>query len=199
MYQFRRRWLQMPIPQAIISVWNMKSQSFFSCLLDASYFLSETSCTSSCSRSTAIKISLRNARLSHPTTFPWKATQTSTLFKAARDFCLAFEDTLLSISPKLRLKHNQCLPTRLRNTSCLVTTSPLLSTTERLTNSMSVLNLETPLIYPPHWIDRRWLHRRSLSRTVACLIFNLSTVFLHWNQKLPAVRNRYSPIKSEPS
>lgn len=107
----------------------------------------------------------------HPN-FPEKHLQTPRLFKAARDiFFLAFEDTLLSIKPQLPLKHNQCLPTRLPSTSCLVTTSPLLSTTERLTNSMSELNLETPLIYPPHWIDRSWLHRGSLSRTGACLIF----------------------------
>lgn len=98
--------------------------------------------------------------------------------KQWENFFLAFEDTPPSISPQLPLKHNRCLPTRLPSTSCLVTTRPLLSTTERLTNSMSELNLEMPLIYPPHWIDRSWLHRRSLSRAVACLIFTLSAVFL---------------------
>lgn len=110
--------------------------------------------------------------------FPEKQLQAPRLFKAARDFFLAFEDTPPSISPQLPLKHNWCLPTRLPSTSCLVTTSPLPSTTERLTNSMSELNLETPLIYPPHWIDRSWLHRRSLSWMVACLIFSLWAVFL---------------------
>lgn len=97
------------------------------------------------------------------------------------DIFFAFKDTLPSIS--LQLKHNRCLPTRLPSTSCLVTASPLLSTTERLTNSMSELNLETPLIYPPHWIDRSWLHRRSLSRTVVCLIFTLGAVFLTLKSK----------------
>lgn len=115
--------------------------------------------------------------------FPEKQLQTPRLFKAARDFFKAFEDTPPSISPQLPLKHNRCLPTRLPSTSCLVTASPLLSTTERLTNSMSELNLETPLIYPPHWIDRSWLHRRSLSQTVACLIFTLCAVFLMLKSK----------------
>lgn len=118
----------------------------------------------------------------HPI-FPEKQRQTSRLFKAARGFFLAFEDTAPSISPQLPLKHNRCLPTRLPSTSCLVTTGPLLSTTERLTNSMSELNIETPLIYPPHWIDTSWLHRRSLSPTVACLIFTLSAVFLALKSK----------------
>lgn len=79
------------------------------------------------------------------------------VFKAARGwgFFLIFEHTPPSISPQLPLKHNQCLPTRLPSISCLVTTSPLLSTTKCVTNSE--LNLEMPLIYPPDWIDRRSL------------------------------------------
>lgn len=93
-------------------------------------------------------------------------------------FFFAFEDNPTSISPQLPLKHNRCLPTRLPSTSCLVTTGPLLSTTECLANSMSELNLETPLIYPPHWIDRSWLHRGSLSRVLACWISTQGPVFL---------------------
>lgn len=128
--------------------------------------------------------------------FPEKQLQTHRLFKEARGcfFFLAFGDSPPSIGPQLPLKHNRCLPTRLPSTSCLVTTSPLLSTTERLTNSMSELNLEAPLIYPPHWIDRSWLHRRSLSPTAARLIFALSAVISAWNQKLPAVINSTVPL-----
>lgn len=70
------------------------------------------------------------------------------VYSKQHDFFFSFEHTPPSISPQLPLKHNQCLPTRLPSTSCLVTTSPLLSTTKCLTNSMSELNLETPLIYP---------------------------------------------------
>ena len=113
----------------------------------------------------------------HPI-FPEKQLQTPRLFRAARFFFsfffffLAFEDTPPSISPQLPLKHNRCLPTRLPSTSCLVTGSPLLSTTERLANSMSGLNLETPLIHPPHWIDRSWLHRGSRSLDGSMLDFH---------------------------
>lgn len=120
-------------------------------------------------------------------------------YSKQQEIFLAFEDTPPSISPQLPLKHNRCLPTRLPSTSCLVTTSPLLSTTERLTNSMSGLNLETPLIYPPHWIDRSWLHRGSLSRTVKQAWFSPSALsFPHLHQKPPAITNRYGPIKSVP-
>lgn len=86
---------------------------------------------------------------------PEKQLHTPRLFKAAWDlfifylFISAFEDTPPSISPQLPLKHNRCLPTRLPSTSCLVTAGPLLSTTECLANSVSELNLEAPLIYPP--------------------------------------------------
>lgn len=113
-------------------------------------------------------------------------------------FFLAFEDTPPSISPQLPLKHNRCLPTRLPSTSCLVTGSPLLSTTERLTNSMSGLNLETPLIHPPHWIDRSWLHRGRRSPTVACLIFTLGTAFLVLKSKAASYYKQRSPITSVP-
>lgn len=102
------------------------------------------------------------------------------------------------ISPQLPLKHNRCLPTRLPSTSCLVTGSPLLSTTERLTNSMSGLNLETPLIHPPHWIDRSWLHRGRRSPTVACLIFTLGTAFLVLKSKAASYYKQRSPITSVP-
>lgn len=114
----------------------------------------------------------------HPPNFPWKATanteiiQSSKIFFFFFFFFLAFEDTPPSISPQLPLKHNRCLPTRLPSTSCLVTGSPLLSTTERLANSMSGLNLETPLIHPPHWIDRSWLHRGSRSLDGSMLDFH---------------------------
>lgn len=113
-------------------------------------------------------------------------------------FFLAFEDTPPSISPQLPLKHNRCLPTRLPSTSCLVTGSPLLSTIERLTNSMSGLNLETPLIHPPHWIDRSWLHRGRRSPTVACLIFTLGTAFLVLKSKAASYYKQRSPITSVP-
>ena len=179
----------------------MAIQLFFSCLFgDASYFLSETPCPNRSSRKTAIRSSPCTPQLSHPPNFPWKATANTQIIQSSKRFFffLAFEDTPPSISPQLPLKHNRCLPTRLPSTSCLVTTSPLLSTTERLANSMSELNLETPLIYPPHWIDRSWLHRRSLSRAVACLISTLGSVFLMLKSKAASYYKQYSPIKSVP-
>lgn len=135
------------------------------------------------------------SRLSHLPNFPWKATANTQIIQSSeRFFFLAFEDTPPSISPQLPLKHNRCLPTRLPSTSCLVTTGPLLSTTECLANSMSELNLETPLIYPPHWIDRSWLHRGSLSRTVACWIFTLSAIFLILKSKAASYYNSTVPL-----
>lgn len=108
---------------------------------------------------------------------------THSLFKAARGCFFSFEHTPPSISPQLPLKHNQCLPTRLPSISCLVTTSPLLSTTKCLTNSE--LNLEMPLIYPPDWIDRRSL----------CLIFTHSSIFLVLKSE---AASRYCLMKSVP-
>lgn len=102
---------------------------------------------------------------------PGKWLHTQCIQSSKRLFFFSFEHTPPSISPQLPLKHNQCLPTRLPSISCLVTTSPLLSTTKCVTNSE--LNLEMPLIYPPDWIDRS-----------LCLIFTHSSIFLYWNQKL---------------
>lgn len=129
--------------------------------------LSETLCPERCGRKTAVRSSSSNPWLSHsPNLFLKSNSKQPDSLKQRKICCffffLAFQDTPPSISPQLPLKHNRCLPTRLPSTSCLVTASPLLSTTERLTNSMSELNLETPLIYPPRWIDRSWLHRGSV-------------------------------------
>lgn len=59
---------------------------------------------------------------------------------------------------------------------------------------MSELNLETPLIYPPHWIDRSWLRRGSLSRTAACWILTLSAVFLILKSKAASYYNSTVPL-----
>lgn len=140
----------------------------------SSYFLSETPCPNWSSRKTAIRSSPCNQGFH----FPWKASANTQIIQSVKEFFFAFEGNPTSISPQLPLKHNRCLPTRLPSTSCLVTTGPLLSTTKCLANSMSELNLETPLIYPPHWIDRSWLHRGNLFRVLACWITTQGPVFL---------------------
>lgn len=116
--------------------------------------LSETPCPGWSSRKTAIKGLTMQSSLPHLPNFAWKATAHTQIIQSSMGFIYflfisAFEDTPPSISPQLPLKHNRCLPTRLPSTSCLVTAGPLLSTTECLTNSVSELNLEAPLIYPP--------------------------------------------------
>lgn len=150
-----------------VGTWQV-SYYFPVCFGDA--ILSETLCPERSGRKTAVRSSSTSPWLSHsPNLFlksnskhPDCSKQWEICFFSFSFFCFALKDTPPSISPQLPLKHNRCLPTRLPSTSCLVTASPLLSTTERLTNSMSELNLETPLIYPPRWIDRSWLHRGSV-------------------------------------
>lgn len=118
-----------------------------------------------------------------PSLHPGKRLHAQFIQSSKRLFFFSFEHTPPSISPQLPLKHNQCLPTRLPSISCLVTTSPLLSTTKCLTNSE--LNLEMPLIYPPDWIDRRSLR----------LIFTHSSFFLVLK---PEAASRYCLLKSVP-
>lgn len=81
------------------------------------------------------------------TNFPQK-TLTHLHFSKQWEVFFSFWRHPTLISAQLPPKHNRCLPTRLPSISCLVT-NPLLSTTECLTNSLSELNLEMPLIYPP--------------------------------------------------
>lgn len=177
-YQFRSRWWRMTLLKALIRLEHGNLVIILLSVWRRKLFSVRDTMSQLTSRKTAIRNSPCNQGVHIYPIFPEKQLQTARLLKAVRYFFLAFEDTPPSISSQLPLEHNWCLPTRLPSTSCLVTIGLLLSTTECLTNSMSELNLDMPLIYPPHWIDRSWLHRGSLSQTVACWIFTLSAFFL---------------------
>lgn len=173
-YQFCIRWWRTPSLKAFIQ---LEHGSWVIILMSVRtvIFCQRHHVLSDIQEKTAIRGSPCNPSLSHPPNFPWKATANSQIIQSNKRLFFSCKETPPSISPQLPLKHNQCLPTRLPSTSCLVTSGPFLSTTKRHTNSMSELNLETLLIYPPtsHWIDRR-----SLSRTAVCLIFSLLAAVL---------------------
>lgn len=192
-YQFCRRWWRMPLLKALIRLEHSKSVIIFLSVWRVIF----------CQRHHVLT-DLQGKQLLgdhhaiqgfhiHPI-FPEQLLQTPRLFKAARDFFLAFEDTPPSISPQLPLKHNRCLPTRLPSTSCLVTTSPLLSTTERLANSMSVLNLESLWFIPLTGLTEVGCTEGVFLEQEHAWFSPLALSPPYWNQKLPPITNRYSLI-----